>query len=458
MQKIRREETCLTRGVIWKQILLFFFPIMFGTFFTTLYNTVDAVIVGRLLGKQALAAVSGGTSTMTNLIIGFFTGVASGAAVIISQFYGAENEEKVSKSIHTAIALAFFFGLLITVGGYFLTRPLLVLTETPEDVIDKATDYLHIYFAGALPLILYNMASGIYRAFGDSRHPLWFLITGAVCNIILDIVFISFLKRGVRGAAEATVISEMISLFFTLLFLMKRKDCLKYDIRRTFDIDPLILRRMLQIGLPGGIQSVMYNISNMIIQTKVNRFGTDSAAAWAAYNKLDSVFWMIINALGIAATTFVGQNYGAGELLRAKKGVRDSLLISACAAVIMTTLYLTFGEYAFMLFTDDKAVISTGMRILRTIAPVFILYIPIEILSGALRGVGRTFVPTLFTVFGICGLRILWLSLEWSSRTIERVMYSYAISWGLVSLLFIIYYRCGDTYSEKKRKTGFSNL
>lgn len=452
MQKQKKLENALTEGVIWQQILLFFFPIMFGTLFTTLYNTVDAIIVGQLLGKQALAAVSGGTSTMTNLIIGFFTGIASGAAVIISQFYGAGNEERVSKSIHTAIGLSIFFGILITVGGYLLTLPLLVLIETPEDVLPLAADYLHVYFLGSLPLILYNMASGIYRAFGDSRHPLWFLVIGAVANIFLDIIFISVFKRGVRGAAEATVISQIISVLITLFFLWIRKDCCRYSVSRSFDIDPVILKKMLQLGLPGGIQSIMYNISNMIIQTNVNRFGTDTAAAWASYNKLDSIFWMIVNAFGIAATTFVGQNYGAGKLDRAKKGVKDSLLMAGVTAIVMSLLYLSMGQLAFRLFTSDEQVIDIGMRILRTIAPAFILYIPIEIFSGALRGVGKTLVPTLLTVFGICVLRICWLSIPWCTATIERVMYSYAISWGLVSLLFLVYYRRSDVYSEKVQK------
>ncbi len=454
MQTKDRAENAITEGVIWKQLLLFFFPIMFGTFFMTLYNTVDAVIVGRLLGKEALAAVSGGTSTLTNLIIGFFNGVASGATVVISQFYGAKNGERVSKSIHTAIGLSIIFGLVISVGGYFLTGPLLVLMETPEDVLPLAVSYLHVYFAGSLPLIVYNMASGIFRAFGDSKHPLWFLITGAVCNIFLDILFISVFRRGVRGAAEATVISQILSASITLFFLMKRKDDCRFVVTRSFDIDPFILRKMLQIGLPGGIQSVMYNISNMIIQTNVNRFGTNTAAAWAAYNKLDSIFWMIINAFGIAATTFVGQNYGAMKIDRAKKGVRDSMLMSGLTALFMSFLYVKCGRFGFMLFASDPDVIEIGMKILTTIAPVFILYMPIEILSGALRGVGKTLVPTLFTVFGICGLRLIWLSIPRFTATIERVMYCYAISWGLVSLLFIIYYRKGDTYAMRAQKSS----
>ncbi len=443
-------ESAITEGVIWQQILIFFFPIMFGTFFMMLYNTVDAIIVGQLLGKEALAAVSGGTSTMTNLIIGFFTGVATGSGVVISQFYGARNTERVSLSIHTAIAISIAFGIVISLVGYLLTEPLLRLIETPDDVLPLAISYLHVYFMGSLPLIVYNMGSSIYRAFGDSKTPLYFLIIGAFLNIFLDILFISVFKRGVKGAAEATVISQIISCFLTLFFLYRRKDECKYEPRRSFEADPVILKKMLQIGLPGGIQSIMYNISNMIIQTNVNRFGTDTAAAWASYNKLDAVYWMIINALGIAATTFVGQNYGAGKLLRAKKGVQESLFMGAFLAVITSFLYLNLGSFAFRLFTSDKEVISIGMRILRTIAPVFVLYVPIEIYSGALRGVGKTLIPTLFTVFGICGLRIIWLSIPYCTETIERVMYSYAISWGLVSLLFFIYYKKSNFFDDRE--------
>ncbi len=441
---MKRENTVksngITEGVIWSQILIFFFPILFGTLFMTLYNTVDAIIVGQFLGKEALAAVSGGTSTMVNLIVGFFTGVASGSTVKISQFFGAKDEENVSKSIHTAIFISLVAGTLISILGYMLTDPLLSLIDTPSDIFPLASEYLHVYFIGALPLIVYNMASGIFRAFGDSKRPLFFLIIGSITNIALDIIFIRSFNRGVKGAAEATIISQAISAFLTLYFLHRRKDCCKYYISKSFFHDKIILKAMLALGLPGGIQSVMYNISNMIIQTKVNQFGTDTAAAWASYNKLDSIFWMIINSFGIASTTFVGQNYGAGKLKRARKGVTESLLMASFTAIVMTFLYFSYGQYAFRLFTTDEGVIEIGMRILRTISPAFILYIPIEILSGALRGRGKTLVPTLFTVFGICALRIIWLSIGWCTETIERVMLSYALSWALVSLLFFIYY------------------
>ncbi|MCI6115242.1 MAG: MATE family efflux transporter, partial [Spirochaetales bacterium] len=269
----KRVSNGITEGVIWKQILLFFFPILFGTLFMTLYNTVDAVIVGQILGKEALAAVSGGTSTLTNLIIGFFNGMASGATVVISQFYGAKDEDKVKKSLHTAMALSLLFGLCISVLGYILTNPMLNLMATPDDIFPLASTYLHIYFIGSIGLVVFNMSSGVLRAFGDSKHPLWFLILGTLLNIALDIMFIAVLKRGVRGAAEATVISQAVAALATLIFLATRKGLEKMEVKKMATMDRIILNKMLAIGLPGGIQSVMYNISNMIIQTNVNSFG-----------------------------------------------------------------------------------------------------------------------------------------------------------------------------------------
>ncbi len=444
----------ITEGTIWKQILLFFFPILFGTLFLTLYNTIDAIIVGQALGKEALAAVSGGTSTLTNLIIGFFTGVAGGATVVISQAYGAQDGEKVKKSLHTAICLSIVFSLVISIGGFLLTKPMLTIMATPKDIFPLAESYLRIYFLGSTGLIIFNMSSGILRAFGDSRHPLWFLVIGAILNIILDILFIAVFRRGVKGAAEATVISQAVSALCTLIFLGTRKGLERMEVSQVLTYDPRILQKMLAIGLPGGIQSVMYNISNMIIQTKVNMFGTDTAAAWAAYNKLDAVFWMIVNAFGISITTFVGQNYGAGKIKRAKKGVTECLIMTLFSALLLASLYLSFGRYGFMLFASDEAVVEIGMRILNTIAPVFLIYVPIEIYSGALRGAGKTVVPTLFTVFGICGTRIIWLSTSIGSASIERVMLSYAISWTLVSLLFIIYYYSTDVFGERTQKSS----
>lgn len=441
----------ITEGIIWKQILAFFFPILFGTFFQMLYNTVDAVIVGQFLGKQALAAVGGGTGTMINLIIGFFTGLSSGATVIISQFYGAKDEKKLKKALHTALALAIVGGLAISVLGFIFTDPLLRLISTPEDIMPLASTYLKIYFAGALSIVIYNIASGIFRALGDSKHPLYFLIVGSIINIILDILLIAIIPLGVAGAAIATVTSQVISAVLSLIWLRRSKEEATKVSIRMIAFDGPIMRRVMTIGLPAGIQSIMYNISNMIIQAKVNGFGTDTAAAWAAYGKLDAIFWMIINAFGLAITTFVGQNYGAGRIDRARKGVKSVFKMCGLTCVLLQIIYLSFGKYAYMIFLQEPEVIEIGMRMLNVIIPSFILYISIEIFSGAIRGAGKSLVPTLFTVLGICGLRLIWLSMPNLTNTLEKVVSCYPVSWAVVTVLFFIYYNKGDIYNERRQ-------
>lgn len=452
MEKKNIAERDMTSGNILHHLLFFALPLILGTLFQTLYNTVDAVIVGQFLGKEALAAVSGGTSTLTSLIIGFFTGVSGGATVIISQFYGAKDRNKLSSALQTASFIAILSGVLVTLLGLLLTSPLLKLIKTPSDIFSLSSNYLRVYFLGSLPLTIYNMGSGILRAVGDSKRPLYFLIASSVINIALDILFIGPFKMGVSGAAYATVISEIIAAVLVSTVLLRGKEELHIKWNKVLSPHAFTLKKMLQLGLPSGIQSIMYSLSNMIIQTRVNSFGTDTAAGWAAYNKLDVILWMIINSFGLSITTFVGQNFGSGKIDRAKDGVKKCLILSSITAITLSLLYLLFGKYGFYLFVHDESVVNIGLRILRTIAPVYVLYIPIEILSGAIRGAGKSFVPTLFTVLGICGIRIIWLSIPWCNLSIERVMLSYTVSWGIVSLLFFLYYHFSDVYSENKTK------
>lgn len=440
----------ITQGVIWKQLLGFFFPIVFGTLFQQLYNTADAIIVGQMLGKQALAAVGGGTSTAINLLIGFFTGLASGATVIISQFYGARDEDGVSLAIHSAAAIALYSGILVSVAGFFLSGPLLRAISTPDDIYPLALRYMRIYFGGGVVVVMYNMGSGIFRAFGDSRSPLYFLIAGCMVNIVLDIVLVGVFKMGVEGAAIATVLSQVVSLLLVIIKLRRRKDCCRLEFKK-IKADKAIMAKTLAIGLPAGIQSIMYSISNLMIQAGVNGFGTNAAAAWAAYGKLDSLFWMIINAFGIAITTFVGQNYGAGKIDRAKRGVVECLGLAFIFTAVMEVLYILFGRYGYLLFTTDEGVIETGEVVLMTIAPYFFTFICVEVLSGAIRGTGKAFIPTLFTVFGICGLRIIWLAILPLGNTLTGVVQCYPITWIFTSILFIVYYLFGNVYKMKEQ-------
>ncbi len=440
----------ITEGVIWKQILIFFFPILLGTFFQQLYNTADAVIVGRFLGKEALAAVGGGTSVAINLLIGFFVGLSSGATVVISQYYGAKYESGTRKAIHTSIALSTICGVLITIIGVLFTRPILVMMGTPDDVLPLATSYMRIFFMGSIANTIYNMGSGIFRAFGDSKKPLWFLIISCGVNIVLDLLFVGFFKMNVDGAAIATIISQIISAILVIFFLMRRKDHLRLSWKEV-RIDLKILSSILKIGLPAGIQSALYTVSNIIIQVNINGYGTNAAAAWAAFGKLDTIFWMAINALGVAITTIVGQNFGAELYKRVRTTIRLSLLMGTALTLMISTLFYVAGKWGIMLFTSDQEVINLGVEILRFLAPVWITYMPIEILSGALRGCGKTFIPTIITVVGICVLRMIWLfALPYFSAEFMMVFACYPISWIIAALALAAYYFLGHAVPKEK--------
>lgn len=430
----------MTEGVIWKQLLTFFFPIVLGTFFQQLYNTADAAIVGNGVNKLALAAVGGATASLVNLLVGFFIGLASGATVIISQFYGAGQEKDVSRAVHTSAAMALLFGLILSAGGFALSPWLLSIMDTPQDVLPYAVTYIRIIFLGMIPSLVYNIGSGVLRAAGDSRHPLYFLITACFANIILDTLFVIVLRIGVAGAALATILSQTLSAGLVIRTLAKRNDCLRLSVKK-IRLEGSLLRRIFSIGLPAGLQSVMYSVSNVIIQRAVNGFHTDILAGWTAYGKLDGLFWMTVNAFGIAITTFVGQNYGAGRKERIKKGVRSCFVMCLIVtALLASAMYLLGGEL-FRLFTQDDSVLAAGVRILRLLVPFYLTYIPIEILSGTMRGAGDTLIPTLMILSGVCLLRVVWvLVIAPLSPTIEMVLLSYPITWSLTSALFILYY------------------
>ena len=430
----------ITEGVIWKQLLLFFFPILFGTFFQQLYNTADAVIVGRFVGKEALASVGGSTAILVNLLVGFFVGLSSGATVIISQFYGAGNRQRVSEAVHTAIAFSLSCGFVMFVVGIAFSDPVLKLMGTPEEIQKQSVAYLQIYFYGIFFNLIYNMGAGILRAIGDSKKPLYFLIASCVTNIVLDLVLVVGFQMGVEGAALATICSQMVSAVLVVVTLMRADGPYRLELKK-IKVNFHILLRIIQIGFPAGLQSVMYSFSDMIIQSSVNSLGTDTVAAWTAYGKIDSVFWMIINALGISITTFVGQNYGAGKMDRVRRGVYVCLGIAAVIALGLSTILYFGGSYIYLLFTADAAVIERGIRILHFLVPTFITYICIEIFSGALRGVGDCWIPMLMTALGVCALRVVWvLAAVPFRRDILTVVFCYPLTWSVTSILFLIYY------------------
>lgn len=430
----------ITEGVIWKQLLLFFFPILFGTFFQQLYNAADAMIVGRFVGKEALSAVGGGTGTVIQVLVGFFVGLSSGATVIISQYYGAAKKDMVEYAVHTSIAFSILAGLVMMAGGILAAPAALRAMDTPADVLGPSIVYIRIYFVGIVGNLIYNMGAGILRAVGDSKRPLYFLIASCLTNILLDVLFVVVLHMGVAGAALATILSQALSAVLVIIVLMRTRDMHHLNLR-SIRLDGRMLNRIIRIGFPAGLQSIMYSSSNVIIQAGVNSLGTDTVAAWTAYSKIDSVFWMIVSAFGISVTTFVGQNYGAGRQDRVHKGVKVCMGLTFGATFLISFLLYHWGVYCYELFTEDPAVVEIGIGMMRYLVPVYFTYVSIEILSGALRGVGDCWIPMLLCCVGVCVLRIVWIAAAVPlRRDIYNIMFSYPLTWVVTSILFVVYY------------------
>ena len=434
------QKNQITEGVIWKQLLIFFFPIVIGTFFQQIYNTADSIIVGRFVGKEALAAVGGSVNQIVNLMVEVFVGLTSGAAVIVAQFYGAGDRKNLDRTIHTSYAFALTVGILTGLLGIFVSDPVLRLMKTPEELMADSTIYLHIYFLGIVFNVVYNMGASILRAMGDSRRPLYVLMISCGINILLDIFLVVVLKMGVSGAAVATVSCQGISACFVTGMLMGSHTFTPLKLQKIRFFGRSLIS-VLRIGIPAALEAAMYTIANLIIQVFVNELGTDTVAAWGTFGKIDAVFWMVINSFGIAITTFVGQNYGAGKTQRMRKSVRICLVMSYSAAFLVSGLLYAFARPLYSLFTTDKGVVQIGVDMLRFLMPSYFLYVVIGIFSGALRGAGRVVVPMILTCGGVCLLRIIWMfGLVPVYPGIKTIMLSYPVSWGITAVLFIIYY------------------
>ena len=434
------QKNQITEGVIWKQLLIFFFPIVIGTFFQQIYNTADSIIVGRFVGKEALAAVGGSVNQIVNLMVEVFVGLTSGAAVIVAQFYGAGDRKNLDRTIHTSYAFALTVGILTGLLGIFVSEPVLRLMKTPKELMADSTIYLHIYFLGIVFNVVYNMGASILRAMGDSRRPLYVLMISCGINILLDIFLVVVLKMGVSGAAVATVFCQGISACFVTGMLMGSHTFTPLKLQKIRFFSRSLIS-VLRIGIPAALEAAMYTIANLIIQIFVNELGTDTVAAWGTLGKIDAVFWMVINSFGIAITTFVGQNYGAGKTQRMRKSVRICLVMSYSAAFLVSGLLYAFARPLYSLFTTDKGVVQIGVDMLRFLMPSYFLYVVVGVFSGALRGAGRVVVPMILTCGGVCLLRIIWMfGLVPVYPGIKTIMLSYPVSWGITAVLFIIYY------------------
>ncbi len=437
----------IVEGSIWKNMLAYFWALLLGAFFQQFYNTVDAIIVGKAVGSDALAAVGGSAAMVVNLFVGFFMGLSSGATVVIAQFYGAGRKDEVNKAVHTAIAMSIAGGALITIIGIWMSSWIIHAMKTPTEVIEASTIYLRIYFIGMIANLVYNMGAGILRAIGDSKRPLYVLIVSCFVNIFLDIFFVIWMglgkmgiNQGVMGVAIATVICQVISAVIVVIILMRSDDSYKL-ILREIRIDSGMLVRIIRIGFPAGVQTTMYTLSNILIQASINEFGKDATAAWAAYGKIDVLFWMTIGSLGTAVTTFAGQNYGAGKYDRVRSSARQAFIIAASITIPLSTVLYFWGEGFLYIFVNDSNVIQIGIQMIKFLAPFYCLYIGVEVFSGVLRGMGSALLPMLITLSGICLLRVTWILTVFPlHRTIETVEMSYPITWGTTTVLFLIYY------------------
>lgn len=452
--QIQTGQRQISEGVIWKQLLIFFFPILLGTFFQQMYNTVDTIIVGRVVGTTALAAV-GATGPLVNMVNGFFIGISSGATVILSQNYGAGNRQGVQDALHTGVTLSLGLGAIITVLGVGLGPWVMSLMNMPKNCMGDASVYLRIYFAGAIGSMVYNMGAGILRAMGDSRRPMLFLMATCVLNVVLDVLFVAVLKMGVAGAALATTVSQFISAVLPIRVLLRLpEDALEL---RKLRIDRKLLGRILRIGVPAGLQFVTFDFSNILIQSGVNSFGDVTMAAWTAHGKTDAITWMISGAFGVSVTTFVGQNFGAQKYRRIRQSVWISLAMSVALVGAVAALILAFRTQILGIYTDDPNVVAVGSMIMLSIMPFNVVFMPIEVFAGTMRGVGDSVMPTLITGSCVCLFRILWLMTvvrRW--HTLKMLTICYPISWILAATVFFIVYLRGNWLRSRIAQCGMA--
>lgn len=436
----------LTSGSIPKQLLLFFFPIFFGYFFQQLYNTFDAIIVGNYVGKEALAAVGGTTSTLLNLIVNFIIGLTSGVTVLVAQSYGSHDFDRVKQCVKTGMAAAVFLGAIMMIFGIISSPYLLKIMGVPNEILVYSLTYMRVYFLGLIPSLIYNTGTSVLRAIGDSKRPLYFLIVACITNIILDVVFVSIFNLEVLGVAIATVISQIVSAALTLIILYRADDCYQYSLK-DFGFDFKLFKETITIGLPAGISSVLYSVSNLFIQANVNSFGTNTIAAYTAIGKIDALYWNFDSAFGISTMTLVGQNYGAKNYKRVKGSIKSSFVLEGIgSALIMIICY--FGCRPLLsLFTKDGEVIAIGTSILKFLSLTWWLFIPIEVISSSCKACGDVFLPMIFSAIGICGVRIVYL-LMFSFDNVISALYCYPISWFITDIIYIIYYFKTNIYKN----------
>ena len=442
-QEKTKQKGLMTEGVIWKELLLFSVPLLLGNLFQQLYNAVDSVVVGNYIGAQALAAV-GSSAPVINLLVSFFMGLSVGAGVIISRYFGARNMESLQDSIHTYLALTMTAGIFMTLFGIIFSPTILRWIGTPSDVMSSSVLYLRIYFGGILSVMLYNMGSGILRAVGDSKNPLYFLIVSSITNILLDLLFVIVFDMGIAGVGWATLIAQTISAVLTLLLLIKTKQEYKVTLKKIrFHKDKLI--EIIRLGLPSGIQNGVVSFSNVIVQSNINAFGSLAMAGCGAYTKIDGFAILPVMSYSMALTTFTGQNMGAKKYDRVKQGARSGIIMSLLTTIAISALLLIFGEQVLSIFSDNPKVISYGLYMMHVLAPFYIFLAISHAFNGIIRGAGITTIPMIVMITCWCGMRMTWILASVPIfHDIGVVFMGWPLTWAASALWLFLYYKKGN--------------
>ena len=429
----------LTEGSIWKGLLLFSIPLMLSNLFQQLYNTIDTAVVGVYAGNEALAAV-GSTGALIQLLVGFFLGIATGAGVLYGTYFGARDPDNMRRIGGGSMLLGIICGAVLTVAGLIWTPQMLKLMSTPDDVMAHAITYLRIYFIGVIPMMIYNVGAGLIRAAGDSTKPLIYLVIGGVMNLVLDIYSVAVLKMGVAGAAWATVISQLASAVLVCMHLMRAPADMRLGLR-DLRLTRYTAWQISKISLACGLQSAMYGISNLLVQIKINTFGSIAMAGVAAYSKIDGFVYMPTMAISLAVSTYASQNVGAGKLDRVKQGTKVSLLMGVGTAMLVGGIVLLTGDFLLGFFTDSPEVKACGLEMMWFMAPFAWLCCIQDVLGGTIRGAGAATPVTIISAMCICVFRVVWLTvmlMVW--RDLKVVYMCYMLSWTIASICMTIYY------------------
>lgn len=440
---MRGKKADLIEGDIFRALLVFAIPLLIGNLFQQLYNTADSYVVGNFVDTNALAAV-GASGSVIQMLVGFFMGLSVGAGVVIAQYFGADNPEKMSQAIHSALALTAFLSLLFTVVGIAVTRPLLAAIGVPEEVLPHSTLYLTIYFAGITFLLFYNMGSGILRAIGNSRDPLIYLAIASVLNVILDVLLVCVARLGVAGVALGTMIAQAVSAFLVMRQLMQTKEAYRVEWKKIcFHRD--MTRQIILVGLPAALQQSITAFSNVIVQSYINSFGTAAIAGYSTTVRIDGFLQLMLQSFNMTITTFVGQNIGAGKKERVKRGILIAWMLCSAFILIGSVFMNQKGPELVRLFTDDEAVILNGATMLRMFSYAYWTLPIVQILSGALRGAGKSSIPMFFMIGCFVVLRQIYLAVTVpATHSLFVVMAGWPITWAVCAAGMALYFFRAD--------------